>query len=398
METKSYRLGDIVEVVDTLHATAPTVQQKTPYRMIRTANVRNGQLDTEAMKCVEPEVYQKWTRRGTLEVGDVILTREAPMGEVGVIRRTDVRYFLGQRTLRLRPTSEELSSEFLYFYLQGPQMQRQIGFNEGTGATVSNIRIPVLLDMRMELPSRRVQDEIVQILGGIQEKFELNKRINRTLLRLVDSLYLLHYVDDVDKLNVDSVPLSSIVRTKTKTFNPRKSSEELVNHFSMPAFDRSQFPTVDPVETIKSNKNVVEPLSVLVSKMNPRVKRVWLPNVSESLLNVVSTEFLTFIADSNEMQAFIFSLVNSDAYQQFLISNTTGSTNSRQRVLPRVAYSYQIPYDEAKAMALGRELSPIVERIKVNKAQNQSLSALHDLLLPKLLSGSMDLSALEEAM
>jgi len=106
VETKDYRLGDVVEVVDTLHATAPVVENDTQYKMIRTANVRDGHLLTDTMKCVTEETYDKWTRRGTLEVGDVILTREAPMGEVGIIKRNDVRYFLGQRTLRLRPVSD----------------------------------------------------------------------------------------------------------------------------------------------------------------------------------------------------------------------------------------------------------------------------------------------------
>lgn len=398
METKDYRLGDVVEVVDTLHATAPVVENDTQYKMIRTANVRDGHLLTDTMKCVTEETYDKWTRRGTLEVGDVILTREAPMGEVGIIKRNDVRYFLGQRTLRLRPVSDVLDNEFLYYYLQGSYMQQQIGFNEGTGATVSNIRIPILLSMRMELPALNLQRQIVQILDAVDSKIELNQQINKNLLKLIDGMFNRVYLGSELVKNASRVKLSSIIRTKSGTFNPKKTSEVFVNHFSMPAFDAARFPVVNTASDIKSNKNVVEPFSILVSKMNPDVKRVWLPNTSKELLNVASTEFLTFNADVPEMQAFVYAVVNDKRYQKYLESNATGSTNSRQRVLPRVAYSYEIPYVKEVAQQFGFQIVDIMDMIKLNKEQNQHLIRLRNVLLPKLLAGDIDLSNIKTVM
>ena len=398
METKDYRLGDVVEVVDTLHATAPVVENDTQYKMIRTANVRDGHLLTDTMKCVTEETYDKWTRRGTLEVGDVILTREAPMGEVGIIKRNDVRYFLGQRTLRLRPVSDVLDNEFLYYYLQGSYMQQQIGFNEGTGATVSNIRIPILLSMRMELPALNLQRQMVQVLDAVDSKIELNQQINKNLLKLIDGIFNRVYLGSELVKNASRVKLSSIIRTKSGTFNPKKTSEVFVNHFSMPAFDAARFPVVNTASDIKSNKNVVEPFSILVSKMNPDVKRVWLPNTSKELLNVASTEFLTFNADVPEMQAFVYAVVNDKRYQKYLESNATGSTNSRQRVLPRVAYSYEIPYVKEVAQQFGFQIVDIMDMIKLNKEQNQHLIRLRNVLLPKLLAGDIDLSNIKTVM
>lgn len=398
METKDYRLGDVVEVVDTLHATAPVVENDTQYKMIRTANVRDGHLLTDTMKCVTEETYDKWTRRGTLEVGDVILTREAPMGEVGIIKRNDVRYFLGQRTLRLRPVSDVLDNEFLYYYLQGSYMQQQIGFNEGTGATVSNIRIPILLSMRMKLPALNLQRQMVQVLDAVDSKIELNQQINKNLLKLIDGMFNRVYLGSELVKNASRVKLSSIIRTKSGTFNPKKTSEVFVNHFSMPAFDAARFPVVNTASDIKSNKNVVEPFSILVSKMNPDVKRVWLPNTSKELLNVASTEFLTFNADVPEMQAFVYAVVNDKRYQKYLESNATGSTNSRQRVLPRVAYSYEIPYVKEVAQQFGFQIVDIMDMIKLNKEQNQHLIRLRNVLLPKLLAGDIDLSNIKTVM
>ncbi|MGY0268616.1 restriction endonuclease subunit S, partial [Limosilactobacillus fermentum] len=291
-----------------------------------------------------------------------------------------------------------LDNEFLYYYLQGSYMQQQIGFNEGTGATVSNIRIPILLSMRMELPALNLQRQMVQVLDAVDSKIELNQQINKNLLKLIDGIFNRVYLGSELVKNASRVKLSSIIRTKSGTFNPKKTSEVFVNHFSMPAFDAARFPVVNTASDIKSNKNVVEPFSILVSKMNPDVKRVWLPNTSKELLNVASTEFLTFNADVPEMQAFVYAVVNDKRYQKYLESNATGSTNSRQRVLPRVAYSYEIPYVKEVAQQFGFQIVDIMDMIKLNKEQNQHLIRLRNVLLPKLLAGDIDLSNIKTVM
>src|ERR671919_201297 len=82
--------------VDCVNRTAPVVATETPYKMIRTTNVRNGFIDTENVRYVTEETYKRWTRRLVPRRGDIILTREAPLGDVGMIRNDDF-IFLGQR-------------------------------------------------------------------------------------------------------------------------------------------------------------------------------------------------------------------------------------------------------------------------------------------------------------
>src|SRR5262245_5187532 len=88
-------------IVDCLNRTAPTVVGPTPYRMIRTTNVRDGFIDLDDVKYVEEPVYRKWTRRQVPQRGDVILTREAPLGEAALVR-DDAGIFLGQRLVSYR--------------------------------------------------------------------------------------------------------------------------------------------------------------------------------------------------------------------------------------------------------------------------------------------------------
>lgn len=122
---REYNVGEVCEVVDCQHKTAPTVNYKTPYKMLRTTNIRNGFIDSVNVKYVTKETYEAWSVRGKLKRGDVILTREAPMGEVGLIK-TDDKFFLGQRLLQLKANTEILSPEFLYYSFRGPLLQNQI--------------------------------------------------------------------------------------------------------------------------------------------------------------------------------------------------------------------------------------------------------------------------------
>lgn len=276
---------------------------------------------------------------------------------------------------------------FVYYMLLAMDLKKY-----ATGTTVPSLNRNHLDNIDVMLPSLNTQLQIVYILDSLDDKIELNQQINSNLLKLINVMFHKNYLADKRIKVSKAVKLSSIVRTKSNTFNPKKTSETLINHFSMPAFDVNRFPVVDVTSDIKSNKNVVEPFSILVSKMNPSVKRVWLPNTSKDLLNVASTEFLTFNADVPEMQAFVYSVVNDKRYQMYLEANTTGSTNSRQRVLPKVAYSYEIPYVKEVAQQFGFQIVDIINMIKLNKEQNQCLTRLRNILLPKLLAGDIDLS------
>src|SRR5690606_30933692 len=89
------------EHVDCVNRTAPVVEGPTPYKMIRTTNVRDGFIDSENVKYVTEETYTRWTRRMVPRRGDIVLTREAPLGGVGKVR-TDDQLFLGQRLYHFR--------------------------------------------------------------------------------------------------------------------------------------------------------------------------------------------------------------------------------------------------------------------------------------------------------
>ncbi|MFT7223409.1 MAG: type I restriction enzyme S subunit [Cellvibrionaceae bacterium] len=125
--------------VDCVNKTAPVVEYETPYRMLRTTNVRGGFVDADNTRFVTEETFVKWTRRGVPEKGDVILTREAPLGDVGRLT-SDNTVFLGQRLFMYRANPEKLNAEYLAYVLQSPLVQGRIK-SKGFGATVEHARV-----------------------------------------------------------------------------------------------------------------------------------------------------------------------------------------------------------------------------------------------------------------
>ncbi len=161
-------------IVDCVNKTAPAVEYETPYKMLRTTNVRNGWVSLASVKHVTEETYEKWTRRQVPRRGDIILTREAPLGEVGMLR-TDDRVFLGQRLVAYRVDPHIAVPEFILYAMQGPFVQNQIR-SLGSGSTVEHMRVPDCGVFQVPLPPLPIQRRIAAILSAYDDLIEVNTR------------------------------------------------------------------------------------------------------------------------------------------------------------------------------------------------------------------------------
>ncbi len=127
-------------IIDCVNKTAPVVDYKTRFKMIRTTNVRNGRVDTSDVRYVTEETYLQWIRRGAPKRGDIIFTREAPAGEVGVLEDAD-GVFLGQRTMMYRAAQNKANNYYLFYSLSSQFCQKQIE-DLSNGGTVAHMRVP----------------------------------------------------------------------------------------------------------------------------------------------------------------------------------------------------------------------------------------------------------------
>ncbi|MBF4257503.1 restriction endonuclease subunit S [Vibrio anguillarum] len=175
-------------IVDCINKTAPRVERVTSYKMIRTPNIKNGKIDLAGCRYVEKETYEKWTRRATVNKGDVLLTREAPMGEAGLVNFEDT-VFLGQRIMQYRVNPKKLDANYLLYAFLSPDLQFQFRKHDSTGSTVSHIRVPDCSEFEINTPPLSVQKQISKVLRDIDDKIELNNRINAELEAMAKTLY-----------------------------------------------------------------------------------------------------------------------------------------------------------------------------------------------------------------
>ena len=175
------------EIVDCLNKTATVVDGPTPYKMIRTTNVKDGRVNLEETRFVDEVVYRKWTRRFKPRRGDVILTREAPLGEVGLLR-SDEHVFLGQRTMAYRTNPKRLDQRFLYYSLLGPTLQAQIRMY-GAGSTVEHMRVPQAESLQIPFPDLASQQKIAAILAAYDDLIANNQRRITLLERMAEDIY-----------------------------------------------------------------------------------------------------------------------------------------------------------------------------------------------------------------
>jgi type I restriction enzyme S subunit len=164
-------IGDVcAAIVDCVNKTAPIVDEPTPYKMIRTTNVRHGRVDTDNVRYVSKETFRIWTRRGELQDEDIILTREAPVGEVGQLRNAQ-GMFLGQRTMVYRANVELMDQQFLYQSMIGPSLIRQY-HADSAGGTVAHIRVPDCSKFVLSVPPLPEQRKIADILSTWDQAIE----------------------------------------------------------------------------------------------------------------------------------------------------------------------------------------------------------------------------------
>jgi len=162
--------------------------------VLRSSNIRNGRLDLSNPSFTDENHYNERSKRARIQAGDLIITREAPMGEVCLIPG-NLRCCLGQRMVMLRPDGNKCHGKYLLYALQSRRVQSQIKSHEGTGSTVSNLRIPVLKELAIPSPSIETQKAIAHILGTLDDKIELNRKTNETLEAMAKALFKSWFVD-----------------------------------------------------------------------------------------------------------------------------------------------------------------------------------------------------------
>jgi type I restriction enzyme, S subunit len=272
-------------------------------------------------------------------------------------------------------------------------------------------------------PRLREQKAIAAVLGALDDKIELNRRMNATLEAMARALFQSWFVDfdpvrakldgrkptGLDEATVALFPatfqdsevghtpkgwtvgkVGDLCTLSRDALNPGDFPTETFDHFSLPAFDEGRTPRVELGSAIMSNKLVVTSNSVLLSKLNPHIPRIWLPDLHPTRRSVCSTEFIVACSKPLVSREYLFSLFTSSAFSSVYGTLVTGTTGSHQRIRPESVLAMQIVIPAPALIQAFTDIAkPMFDRINRNTEQSRTLAALRDTLLPKLLSGEL---------
>ena len=353
-----------------------------------------------------PEFVLEEYKGGTkFRNGDTIMARITPCLENGKIAKVSVLSdgevgFGSTEYIVFRAIDGVSDADFLYYLICSPLVRNPAIKSMVGSSGRQRVQTDVVGNLDVELPPIEEQRKIGGLLKAIDDKIEHNNVINNNLEQQAQTLYKSWFVDF--ELNSGVMPsdwkvsqLGSIANISTEVFSPAKNPNVEVEHYSIPAYDEKHYPIFETSNEIKSNKYRLTSNSVMISKLNPDTKRIWRPYcISDN--PICSTEFIVYEPIKPLNRDFIYSIIDSIGFSAFLCSHTTGSTNSRQRANPGITLTYDIVVPDKKTIqAFCSIVSPMYDTIENNIKENQKLAETRDKLLPKLMSGELDVSDIE---
>ncbi len=365
------------------------------------------------------------------------------MGEVCEIPE-GLRCCLGQRMVLIRADETIVDPKYLLFVFQGPYLQHQVGWNEGTGTTVSNIRIPNIKAFRIPLPPLSEQQRIAGILGGIDAKIALNRQINTTLESMAQALFKSWFVDFdtvIDNalaagnpipeplqaraqaraaLGDQRQPLPESIRNQfpdrfvftealgwvPEGWEPRPLSE-LININPRTPLKKGQVAKYVDMKALPTGGYSVSELAekeysggakfingdTLLARITPCLEN-GKTGVVDFLANEEtgfgSTEFIVLRPKGAVGTPFIAALARNDIFRRHCVTNMVGSSG-RQRVQNACFDSYFVatPNNEYLLEKFNDIGQNWFSRMKALSDESRALASLRDTLLPKLLSGEL---------
>lgn len=345
-------------------------------------------------------VTNKELSSSSIYEGDLLFARQSLVlegaGKCCIVKEVNEPTVFESHLIRVRLDNSKALPDYIYYYFNSYQGKENIKTIVEQVAA-AGIRGRDLVNLYIPIPPITVQQQILQVLMNIDDKIAINTTINENLEQQAQAIFKSWFVDfepfgGVMPGKWCETVLRNIATISTKSINPLKHPELYLEHYSIPAYDEQHYPVFEYANEIKSNKYVLTKNSVMISKLNPATKRIWRP-LCLSDNPVCSTEFIVYEAINPKYKDYIYSLIDSQSFSDYLCAHTTGSTNSRQRATPKTTLDFPcvLPADDTMSQFCG-VVSPIYNQIGANLIENQRLAFLRDTLLPKLMNGEIDVS------
>ena len=386
----------------------------------------NGRLDRSSMNCLDPAEVDEKYRHFLLDAGDYVVSSSGTIGRIAEVRAEDLPCMLNTSVIRMRPKApRDLDRRFLRYFLSSSYFQTQINAF-ASGSVQVNYGPTHLKRMWVILPPLSEQHSIAHILATLDDKIELNRRMNETLEAMAGALFKSWFVefdpvrakmegrdaglpdhladlfpDRLVNSEMGEIPegwtvgsLGDIAASLRRGVDPARVASD-TPYIGLKHMPRRSVALTDWGEagSVSSGKSAFEVGDILFGKLRPYFHKVGIAPVN----GLCSTDIVVLEARIPRWSAFVLACVSSSGFVAYTSQTSTGTKMPRTSWQAMSTYQLCRPTDFG-AIEFDRVVSPMLRRIVGNVHESRTLAALRDTLLPRLISGEIRVQDAERAL
>ena len=405
MEWKKVPISSICEgIYEGPHATPPSCESGAYYLGIP-ALTSDGQIDFSKVPRICEKDYKKWTKRVTPKYGDIVFTNEATLN---LYARIPMDFYgcLGRRLGLVRPLQDKVDVDYLFYYFFSPYWRKVIALKKVSGSTVERILMKKFPHFPVLLPPLNIQNKIASILSDYDNLIENNNKRIRLLEQMAENLYKEWFVrfrfPGHEKAEFENGLPKGWKREKIgKVYNtcsggtPSRVNEDFYNNGSIPwvktgelqdclIHDAEEFITEDALK--RSSAKLLPNHSLLMAMYGVNIGKLGILR-KEMTCNQAVCAFLPKTAD----QTFYYLYFYLKGIRNYLLSISFGAAqqNLSQALIKNVRI--MIPHNDT-LQKFENKVSCYFDQISIYQRQNEQLSRQRDLLLPRLMSGKLEVN------
>ncbi len=387
-------------IVDNRGKTVPTAEKG--HKLIATNCVTNNTLFPvyEKVRYLSEETYQNWFRAHPLP-GDILFVNKGTPGRVCMVP-DPVDFCIAQDMIALRADDSKVYNKYLFAVLRSNVIQQQI-YNTNVGDVIPHFKKQFMDQLLIPVPDRKIQEAIGDLYYALSYKAEVNKKINNNLQQQLRSIFKTEFTDNPNLENITQIPLSELCLVVTKGTTPTTlgkpfvesginfiKAESILDDHSI---DKNKFAFIDKETNMLLKRSIIHAGDVVFT-IAGTLGRFSL--IDENVLPANTNQAVAIIRADVEkvLPEYIYTCFIGEWHTDYYAKRVQQAVQANLSLT--TIKSLPIPLlDEVKMSEYLSLILPLIKAIKANETQNEKLASLRDNLLPKLMSGEIDVSDIQ---
>ena len=392
-EWKTYKIKDVLSYVVDNRGKTPPIQDE-GFELLEVNAISATEKFPQyqlVRKHVSEHVYNTWFRSGHPQIGDILVPTVGTLGAVSYVNKSNC--CIAQNLIALRANKDICDCDYLYYVLRNPNTRMRL-LNLNIGGVQPSIKVPHLMDLEINLPDIDTQKKISSILKTIDDKIYTNQKINDNLYEMVNAYYASLFKDDECEMTTIGNYAEHIYSGGTPTTSNAAYWDGAFGWFSS-GETRNRFVTsTEKTVTQAGIDNSSTKLAVKHDIVMASAGQGFTRGQTSMLLidTYVNQSVIVIHADRNILPYLFWNLANR--YEE--LRAISDSSSIRGSLTTKMIAAFEIPLANKESLQAFSDFSwSVIPQIENNLLENERLVALRDTLLPKLMSGEINVSNIQ---